>query len=47
MRWLSDDGECAIVRETRNPVHFADHLPSNSFEIVSTKKRLLNGVFRI
>lgn len=47
MRWLSDDGECAIVRKTRIPLHFVDHLPSNSFEVVSTTKHLLNGVFRI
>lgn len=47
MRWLSDDGECAIVRAFKPPLHFADHLPSHSSEGVATTKHLLNGDPRI
>ena len=47
MRWLSDDGECAIVREFEPPLQHADCLPSRSFEAVATAKHLLNGFFRI
>lgn len=41
MRWLSDDGECAIVRELKPPLHSADHLASRSFEVVSTTEHFL------